>query len=190
MGRVGAAGRPATLSRAGVDLKIVDPIGRIGGLQSPGGAASADKLTPEVTVSLFTWKDASAEPVNALLDTMCANCSEPWKAASHIVSECTCAQRAQPSSPLGTCHLQIACLYNHHSAFLDLSSLVFCARGLLQCTPVLVKESKVSVFLRSMLNIIEIIERCMCDQNGDDCWTVEHAEPHAPYAFPRWVAKR
>ena len=97
------------------------------------------------------------------------------------------AQSAQPSSPLGTCHLQIACLYDHRPAFLDLSSLVFCARGLLQCAPVLVEASKVSVLLRSML---DIIERCMRDQDGDKRWAVVHAEPHAPYAFPRWVAKR
>jgi len=103
------------------------------------------------------------------------------------VSECTCAQRAQPSPPLGTCHLQIGCLYDHCPAFFDLSSLVFCARGLLQCAPVLVKASKVSVLLRSML---DIIERCMGDQDGDERWTVEHAKPHAAYAFPRWVAKR
>jgi hypothetical protein len=118
---------------------------------------------------------------------MCANLFRAWKTASHISERCACAQRAQPSSPLGTCHLQIACLHDHRSAFLDLSSLVFCARGLLQCAPVLVKASKVSVLLRSML---DIIERCMRNQDGDERWTVEHAEPHAPYAFPRWVAKR
>jgi hypothetical protein len=38
--------------------------------------------------------------------------------------------------------------------------------------------------------MLDIIERCMGDQDGDERWTVEHAKPHAAYALPRWVAKR
>ena len=167
------------LRELGYDEAHIAALKQAGAVTGSAGTTTASSLGPKRQPSA-----SSHPPVRARQNAVGLQGRSGRKRLP--VSECPCAQRAQPSSPLGTCHLQIASLYDHRSAFLDLSSLVFRARGLLKRAPVLVKPSKVSVVLRSML---DIIKRCMRDQDGNERWTVEHAEPYAPYAFPGWVAK-